>query len=116
MIVSSDDAALLFARWKEQSAGVRIKLLSSAIIFDGAGVVTDFTPETLGLSGPSWQLTIPLGGAEFSFSDPREIPVASVREAEGARYEFGVAIDLPTGDRLSVLELKESEENSTEEL
>ena len=30
MIVSSEDAALLFARWKEQSAGVRIKLLSSA--------------------------------------------------------------------------------------
>jgi hypothetical protein len=110
MIVSSEDAALLFARWKEQSAGVRIKLLSSALIFDGAGVVAEFTPEALGFSGPSWQLTVPLSGAEFSFSDPREIPIAGVREAESARYEFGVAIDLSTGDRLSVLELKQSEE------
>jgi hypothetical protein len=53
---------------------------------------------------------VPLTGAEFSFSDPREIPVASVRESESARYEFGIAIDLPTGDRLSLLELKSHED------
>jgi hypothetical protein len=109
MIVSSEDAALLFARWKEESAAVRIKLLSSALIFDGAGVVEEFTHEALGFSGSSWQLTVPLTGAEFSFSDPREIPVASVRESESARYEFGIAIDLPTGDRLSLMELKSHE-------
>ncbi|HEY7336368.1 MAG TPA: hypothetical protein VH639_15865 [Bryobacteraceae bacterium] len=106
MIVSSDDARLLFSRWKEESAGVRIRLLSSALIFDGAGVVAEFSPETLGFNGPSWQLTVPLSDAEFSFSDPREIPLASVREAESARYEFGVAIKLSTGDQLTILEMK----------
>jgi len=110
VIVSSEDAALLFARWMQDSAAVRIKLLSSALIFDAAGFVAEFSHEALGLNGSSWRLTVPLAGAQFSFSDPREIPIASVREAESARYEFGVGIELPTGDRLSLLELKRGED------
>src|SRR5215471_19096430 len=111
MILTPDDARLLFRRWRDESAEVRIKLLSPAMIFEATGVVTDSAIDALGVGGPSWSLTVPLSGAEFSFSDPREIPIASVREAESSRYEFGVAIELSTGDRLSVLELKGGEED-----
>jgi hypothetical protein len=115
MIVSSEDARLLFSRWSDQSAPVRIRLLGRTLIFDAVGVVTEAAPENVSFSGSAWQLTVPLSGAEFSFSDPREIPVTSVRESESKQYEFGVAIDLANGDRLSVLELKDEEEQEEEE-
>jgi hypothetical protein len=34
--------------------------------------------------------------------------VASVRELETAQYEFGIALDLPNGDRVIMMELKAS--------
>ena len=105
MIVSSEEARLLFRRWKEESTPVRVKLFNGSLMFDGVGV-TELTPNTLELSGPSWRFIAPLVGAEFSFSDPREIPITSVREAESAQYEFGVAVTLANGDRLTLLEMK----------
>ena len=112
MTLSPDDARLLFHRWRDHSSQVRIKLLSPVLIFDATGVVTHSAPDALGVSGPSWQLTVPLADADFSFSDPREIPVASVRDAESAQYEFGVALRLASGDRLTLLELKTPEAQS----
>jgi hypothetical protein len=60
------------------------------------------------LNGPAWQFTIPLTGAEFTFSDPREIPIAAVRNVETSRYEFGLALGLPSGDRLVLMEIKQA--------
>jgi hypothetical protein len=80
------------------------------LIFDGVGAVTDFTPAQVQVGGDAWSFTIPLAEAGYSFSDPREIPVASVREAEAARYEFGLAINLAGGDRLVLMELKAPEQ------
>jgi len=108
MNVSPEEARLLFSRWKDESAPVRIRLSNNSVMFDGVGV-TEITADTLHFSGPAWQFTVPLAGAEFSFSDPREIPVASVREAETAQYEFGVAVTLASGDRLMLLEMKNHE-------
>jgi hypothetical protein len=114
MIVSADDARLLFHRWRDDSTHVRIRLLSQALIFDGVGVVTEAAADTLGFEGSAWRLDLPLTGAEFSFSDPREIQTASVRDSESRQYEFGIAIDLATGDRLTILELKEEAEEEAE--
>ncbi len=111
MNLTHDDAHLLFRRWRDHTTPVEIKLLSPALIFDATGIITDSAFDSLGLRGDSWRLTIPLSDAEFSFSDPREIAVASVREAETARYEFGVAVHLPSGDLLSLLELKRDQED-----
>ena len=106
MIASTDDASLLFARWKEEGPTLR----TGSVIFQGAGTVLDHQRGSLQLGGPAWQLTVPLEGASFTFSDPREIPNATVRSAESARYEFGLGIDLANGDRLALMELKRSEE------
>ena len=106
MYATLDDAFLLFQKWKEHASRLEIKLRSSALIFEAAGVVIDFSPAALQLAGETWSFTIPLPGAAFSFSDPREIPIASVRAAESKLYEFGLAVDLPNGDRLAVMELK----------
>jgi len=106
MITSPEDAALLFKRWSEDSAPLRIRLRSAALIFEGVGLVESFTASVLNLGGNSWQLAIPLQGASFTFSDPREASVASVREAEAARYEFGLSLNLASGDRLALMELK----------
>jgi hypothetical protein len=114
MILSADDARLLFHRWRDDSTHVRIRLLSQLLIFDGVGVVTEAAGETLGFEGSAWRLDLPLEGAEFSFSDPREIPIASVRESESRQYEFGIAIDLASGDRLTILELKKEAEEERE--
>jgi hypothetical protein len=105
MIVSAEEARLLFSRWKDESTPVRVKMSNGAWMFDGAGV-TELTGDTLQFSGPSWRFVFPLGGAGFEFSDPREIPVARVRDAESAQYEFGVAVTLANGDRLILLEMK----------
>jgi hypothetical protein len=106
MVTSPEDARLLFKRWNEDSSPLRIKLRSAAVIFEGVGLVETFNSGALNLGGNSWQLVIPLEGASFTFSDPREASVASVREAEAARYEFGLSLNLGNGDRLALMELK----------
>src|SRR5689334_11164386 len=108
MIATPEDARLFFDRWKGDRPPLKIRMWVSALFFDAFGTVTNFTPETLDLGGDSWKLTIPLEGVTFSFSDPREIPLASVRESETAQYEFGIALQLPNGDQLVIMELKAS--------
>ncbi len=85
------------------------------MIFEGVGLVESFSASVLNLGGNSWQLAIPLEGASFNFSDPREAPVASVREAEAARYEFGLSLNLASGDRLALMELKTMDEEPASE-
>ena len=110
MIATFDDARLLFGRWKEDASELRIKTISNSIVFEATGSLIDFTLQALQLSGPGWQLTIPLAGAHFVFSDPREIANSTIRETETARYEMGLAVELPNGDRMVLLELKAREE------
>ncbi|HYM08103.1 MAG TPA: hypothetical protein VEU11_16240 [Terriglobales bacterium] len=114
MIASPDDARLLFRKWQQDSMRLHVKLRSSGLFFDANGTVTECTPETLQLGGDSWQFTIPLHGAEFTFSDPREVPLAGVREAEAAQYEFGLSLKLLNGDELVILEMKASAEPEAE--
>ncbi len=105
---------MLFGRWKEEAPPLRVKLISNSLVFEATGTVGDFTHGTLQLNGPAWQFTVPLTGAEFTFSDPREIPIAAVRNIETSRYEFGLALGLPSGDRLVLMEIKSQEEPSGE--
>ena len=114
MIASSEDARLLFDRWKEDTRPLKVRLWASSLFFDAVGTVSDFNPDSLELRGESWKFTIPLFGANASFSDPREIPLASVREAETAQYEFGIALELPNGHRLIIMELKASSQTHPE--
>ncbi|GEM_PF-2366525 len=114
MIATPDDARLLFDRWMEESSPLKVRLWSSGLFFDAVGTIAGSRPENLEIGGHSWKLTIPIAGANFSFADPREIRIASVREAESAQYEFGIALDLPNGDRLIIMELKGSPEPSLE--
>jgi hypothetical protein len=107
MDASADEARLLFQKWAESSTAVRIRLVSSQVIFDGVGAVQAFSDSTLELGGDSWQVTLPLTGATYVFSDPRDVPNTRVREAEESRYELGLAVDLPSGDRVVLLELKD---------
>ena len=115
MQVSADEARLLFVKWQEATTPVRVKLLSAMLIFDGEGAVTGVGPEALELHGESFHLTIPLTDAAFSFSDPREIPVPSVRESESAKYEFGVSIEFANGERMVLLEIKSPDEDQDRE-
>ena len=108
MNATPEDARLFFDRWKEDRPPLKIRLWASSLFFDAVGTLTNFTSETLELGGDSWKFTIPLEGVSFSFSDPREIPLASVRESETAQYEFGIALQLPNGDQLVIMELKAS--------
>jgi hypothetical protein len=106
MIATFEDAALLFARWREDASLLRIKLWTSSLVFEATGCVGEFTHAALQLNGPEWQITLPIESSKYTFSDPREIPIASIRDIETARYEFGLAIELPTGDRLVLMEIK----------
>jgi hypothetical protein len=106
MIATAEDARLLFSKWKDAAPTIRIKLVSSTLIFHGVGTVTDFAPGSLQLGGDSWQFTVPLGDVSFWFSDPREIASAGVREAESAKYEFGLGLRMPNGDELALMELR----------
>jgi hypothetical protein len=115
MITSPEDARLLFKRWSEDSSPLRIRLRSAAVIFEGVGLVENFSSSVLDLGGNSWQLVIPLEGASFTFSDPREAPVASIREVEAARYEFGLSLNLASGDRLALMELKTADTEAASE-
>jgi|SRR6185312_13662795 hypothetical protein len=114
MIASPEDARLFFDRWKEDRPPLKVRMWASSLFFDAVGTVADFTSETLELGGPSWKFTIPLEGVNFLFSDPREIPVASVRESETAQYEFGISLQLPNGDQLMIMELKASTQPASE--
>jgi hypothetical protein len=116
MIASPEDARLLFSKWFEDQARLRIKLLSSSLVFEAVGAVQSFSESALELRGDSWQFTIPLEGVDIAFSDPREIPLASVRKSETARYEFGLALNLPNGDRLALMELKAANLEAEREL
>jgi hypothetical protein len=107
MNTTFEDAHLLFARWKEDGSQLRVKLMTNALVFEGTGSVAEYTYSMLQLGGPAWQFTLPIEGARFIFSDPREIPIASVRDREVAKYEFGLAIELTSGDRLVLLEVKQ---------
>jgi hypothetical protein len=106
MVTSAEDARLLFTRWIEDSAPLRIRLRSAALIFEGVGVAQSLDSSVLNLGGETWQVVVPLAGAGFTFSDPREAPAGSVRDGEESRYEFGLAIDLASGDRLAVIQIK----------
>jgi RNase P/RNase MRP subunit p29 len=114
MIASPEDARLFFDRWKEDRPPLKVRMWISSLFLDAIGTVADFTAETLELAGDSWKFTIPLEGVNFSFSDPREIPVASVRDSELARYEFGIALQLPNGDQVVIMELKASSQPASE--
>ena len=106
MVTSAEDARLLFTRWVEDSAPLRIRLRSAALVFEGVGVAQSFDSGMLNLGGETWQVVVPTAGANFTFSDPREAPEGSIREAESARYEFGLAVELANGDRLALIEIK----------
>lgn len=110
MITTFEDAQLLFARWKEDVTPLRIKLWSPSMVFEATGFVGEFTHAALQLNGPDWQVTVPIESSKYTFSDPREIPIVSIRNIETARYEFGLAIELPSGDRLVLMEIKSAGE------
>lgn len=114
MFATPEDARLLFSKWTENEASLRLKLFSSSLMLDAIGVMTDFNPAAVQCRGNAWNLTIPVADAEFSFSDPREVPVASVRESEASRYEFGLSIGLPNQDRLVIMELKSTQPEEAE--
>src|SRR5262245_23733086 len=106
MEASGEEARLLFGRWREASTAIRLQLFRSRVVFDGIGAVQVFNGTALEFGGDTWQITVPLSDAVFAFSDPHEITVASVREAEVARYEMGLSISLPSGDRVVLMELR----------
>jgi hypothetical protein len=62
------------------------------------------------VGGDGWKMTVPLLHAEYSFSDPREIPMASIRQVEAARYELGLAVKWPNGEEMVLMELKRRDE------
>ena len=110
MIATFQDAHLLFSRWKDDSSELRVKLWSPSLVFEAVGCVGEFTHAALQLNGPDWLFTVPIESAKYTFSDPREIPIPAIRNIETAKYEFGLAIELTTGDRLVLMEVKHSEE------
>jgi hypothetical protein len=114
MVATPEDARLLYHKWLESAARLRIRLRNGPVYFDGEGVVMQGTTDSVTLGGESWSFTVSLAGASFAFSDPREVPVASIREAETAKYEFGIAAELGDGSKLVVMELKGSDEEITE--
>ncbi len=81
-------------------------------MFEGKGILTHVSADSVMLGSDEWQFTVPLEGASYVFSDPREIPVASIREKELARYEFGIAVLLSSGDKLVLVQFKEESEEA----
>ncbi len=114
MIATFQDAHLLFSRWKDDSSVLRVKLWSPSLVFEAVGYVGAHTHAALQLNGPDWQFTVPIEAAKYTFSDPREIPIPSIRHIETAKYEFGLAIELATGDRLVLMEVKRPSEEPEE--
>ena len=107
MITSADDARLLFDKWLQDEALVRVRMVRGALLFDGDGIVLHFGKHALQVGGPTWRMTVPLVNAEYAFSDPREIPMPSVRRVEEARYELGLSIRWPDGEEMILMEVKE---------
>src|SRR5258708_165479 len=107
MNTTPDDAHLIFDGWRDRSSPLRIQLRSSSLVFEGKGTVVHSAMDSIALGGDSWRFTVPLEDAIFEFSDPREIPIASIREVESAQYEFGLAVLLGSGDRLVLVEFKD---------
>jgi hypothetical protein len=60
-------------------------------------------------------MTIPLVNADYTFSDPREIPMPSVRRIEEARYELGLSVRWPNGEELVIMERKAGEAEAASE-
>jgi hypothetical protein len=114
MNTTPEDAHLIFDGWKDRSSPLRVQLRSVSFFFEGKGAVTHSAMDSLELGGDSWRFTVPLDGATFVFSDPREIPIATVRESESAQYEFGLAVLLASGDRLVLVAFKDDSEASGE--
>jgi hypothetical protein len=114
MNTSPEDAHLIFDGWKDRGSPLRVQLRNSSLIFEGRGIVTHSAMESLGLGGDTWRFSIPLEGAAYEFSDPREIPIPSVRETESAQYEFGLAVLLASGDRLVLVEFKDDADSPGE--
>jgi hypothetical protein len=114
MNTTPDDAHLIFDGWKDRHSPLRIQLRSSSLMFEGKGSVTHSAMESLELTGDSWRFTVPLTDASFVFSDPREIPIASIRETESAQYEFGLAVLLASGDKLVLVEFKDDSDTPGE--
>jgi hypothetical protein len=110
MNTSPEDARLILDRWHDQCSPLRIQLRHDQLMFEGRGTVTHVSTEALALGSDMWRFTVPFEGSSFVFSDPREIPIASLREKESARYEFGLAVLLPSGDRLVLVQFKEEVE------
>jgi hypothetical protein len=106
MIASPDDARLLFDKWHQEQALVRVRMIRGAMLFDGDGVVLSFGKHAVQFGGESWRMTVPLAQVEYSFSDPREIPMKSVRDAEAAKYELGLSLRMLNGDEMILMELK----------
>jgi hypothetical protein len=114
MDTTPEDAHLIFDGWRDRSSPLRVQLRSSSLFFEGKGAVTHSATDSLELGGDSWRFTVPLSDATFVFSDPREIPSASIREAESAQYEFGLAVLLASGDRLVLVAFKDDSDTSGE--
>jgi hypothetical protein len=113
MLATFQDAHLIFARWKDDLTSLRVKLWTPTLVFEATAYLGEFTHAALQLNGPDWQLTLPIEGSQYTFSDPREIPIPSIRHIETARYEFGLAIELASGHRLVLMELKSSGEEES---
>jgi hypothetical protein len=113
MILSFDEALLLFQKWQHESMLLRIKFSTASLVFDATGIVREYSRSSVDLGGDSWRFTALLEGASMSFSDPREIPVASVRQSESDKYELGVALQLSSGERLLLMELKDPHSAAT---
>jgi hypothetical protein len=116
MIATFEDAQLLFGRWKEDAAALRVKLWTHSMVFEATGTVGEFTHSTLQLQGPAWMFTVPTEGSTYTFSDPREIHIAAIRSIETARYEFGLAIELPSSGRLVLMEIKHGDVEASDEV
>jgi len=115
MIATTDDARLLFDKWQQDEAHLRVRMLRGSLLFDGEGIVLHFNRHAVQLGGPSWRMTVPLVNADYSFSDPREIPMPSVRRLEEARYELGLSVKWPNGEELTLMQLKGAPKDALDE-
>jgi hypothetical protein len=114
MEATAEEARLIFDKWTEAAAAVHIRLFSSHLVFNGVGQVRGYNGAAVEFGGSTWFITVPVEGARFAFSDPREVAVASIRERESAQYELGLSVELATGDRIILREMKPSAEKAEE--
>ena len=106
MITTPEDARLLFDKWLNDEALVRLRMIRGSLLFDADGIVLKYGKHAVQFGGPTWKMTVPLVNAEYTFSDPREIPMPSVRRVEEARYELGLTLRWPDGEELILMERK----------